>query len=109
MRRVRAEDLQDPRTGAAYTAIAGDAAFTFPMLEMAGHAHSRFRDEVLYHYNDTLPTNEAARDAESVHWYSYAIRMRGRRYPRLSEPCDGPAEPTSPPWEQRDAPIPPFE
>lgn len=96
MRRVHRADLSDLRDGAPYSRFGGDAAMLFPMLEMAGRGHSRFVDEILYHYNDALVTNEAAVDGEAVHWYSYAIRERGRRYAPLRDEADPGAEPLAP-------------
>ena len=38
---------------------AGDLALMFPMVEMAGPAHARFIEDVLYLYNAVNPLNEA--------------------------------------------------
>lgn len=54
------EDLKDPFTGEPFFRVAADAALLYPIIEMCGNMHSRFIDEVLYAYEDKLPTNEAA-------------------------------------------------
>jgi len=86
MRCVARRDLLDPRAPDRFLPCAGDAALLFPMLEMAGHGHARFLDEVHYLYRDTLPTNELNRDRSEALWCARQVRERGRRYPRLGVP-----------------------
>lgn len=52
---VYKEDLRD--ADGKYFTVAGDRAFTYPMIEMAGK-HLRFIEKVLYIYNDLNPLNE---------------------------------------------------
>jgi glycosyltransferase involved in cell wall biosynthesis len=55
-RKIKMEDLLMPEGW--FIPMAGDLAFMFPMLEMAGKEHSRFIPENLYVYNIETNTNE---------------------------------------------------
>lgn len=55
-RNIKQEDLKD-ETG-TYWRIAGDLAFMFPMIEMAGEEHYKFMEEINYIYNDENPIND---------------------------------------------------
>jgi glycosyltransferase involved in cell wall biosynthesis len=52
-KQIRPEDLLGPEGQLLPTA--GDLAFMFPMIEMAGNAHLKFLESVNYIYNDANP------------------------------------------------------
>ncbi len=54
--RISDSDLRD-KSGSYYK-TAWDAAFMFPMLEMAGDERAHFVPDILYIYNDTSPIND---------------------------------------------------
>lgn len=61
MQAVKEEDLKDPATG-DFWLTAGDLAFFYPVIEMAGAPHARFIPEVLYIYNLQNPLNDCKVD-----------------------------------------------
>jgi len=77
------EDLKDPFVENSYFTYAGDAAFLFPFCEMCGNDKSYFLDEVLYFYNNELPTNEHIKSYENAVKYGSYIRNSGNRYEKL--------------------------
>lgn len=54
--KIRQEDLKDEN--GIYWPVAGDLAFMFPMLEMAGKEHYKFMTEINYIYNEANPLND---------------------------------------------------
>lgn len=54
--KIKDEDLRD--SDGEYYKIVGDAAYFYPMIEMAGKKHIQFIPEVLYMYNDLNPMND---------------------------------------------------
>ena len=70
--KIRKEDLQ---YNGDFFSMAGDLAFMWPMLEMAGH-HSRFIPDVLYIYNVANVLNDHKVSRELQLHYSYVIRSR---------------------------------
>jgi len=58
--KIDKNDLKD--TNGEYYKCAGDAAYMYPIIEMAGHKHIKFIEEVLYIYNDNNPLNEMKSD-----------------------------------------------
>jgi glycosyltransferase involved in cell wall biosynthesis len=60
--KINRDDLKD-ETGGYYKA-AGDLAYMFPIIEMAGPKHIKFIDKVLYIYNDVYPGNEMKTDRD---------------------------------------------
>jgi glycosyltransferase involved in cell wall biosynthesis len=54
--RISDKDLRDD--SGAYFQTAWDAAFMFPMLEMAGNKKAAFIDRIMYVYNDVNPIND---------------------------------------------------
>jgi glycosyltransferase involved in cell wall biosynthesis len=55
-RNIKQEDLKDPN--GHYWKVAGDLAFMYPMLEMAGQQHYRFMEDINYVYNEENPLND---------------------------------------------------
>lgn len=49
-----------------YWEVAGDLAFMYPMIEMAGEEHYRFMSEINYIYNEGNPLNDHKVNAGSV-------------------------------------------
>ena len=78
------EDLMDPFIPDSYYTFAGDAAFLYPFIEMCGNEHSYFLNEVLYHYNNDLPTNEHKKDVGPAMKYVSHIKSTGKRYSKLT-------------------------
>ena len=54
--KINKEDLK--QKDGEYYKFAGDAAYLYPIIEMAGNKHMKFIDKVLYVYNDLSPGNE---------------------------------------------------
>ena len=54
--RINKEDLK--QKDGEYYKFAGDTAYIYPIIEMAGKKHMKFIDKVLYVYNDLNPGNE---------------------------------------------------
>jgi glycosyltransferase involved in cell wall biosynthesis len=55
-KKIKEDDLKDS-TG-EYWSVAGDLAFMYPMLEMAGLEHFKFVKDILYIYNESNPIND---------------------------------------------------
>lgn len=81
---LRKEDLIDPFEMDSYFKFAGDAAFLFPFCEMCGNEKSHFIDEVLYRYNNDLPTNEHKKDLSQAIKYGTYIRNNMPKYKKLT-------------------------
>lgn len=77
-------DLKDPFVNDSYFTFAGDAAFLFPFCEMCGNEKTTFLNEVLYLYNNNLPTNEHNKSRNDAIKYGSYIRNSGRRYARIT-------------------------
>lgn len=60
--------------------MAGDLAFMFPIVEMAGK-HSRFIPKVLYVYNVVTTINDGVKDPELQQNLGICIRMKNRYQP----------------------------
>ena len=82
-RHIRRQDLNDPFLPGSFMKIACDAALLYPMIELCGNEKAYFLDEILYQYEDQLPTNEDNFYPELVARYSDFIRNQGRTYSRL--------------------------
>jgi len=80
---IRKEDLIDPFTGGEWSSYAGDAAFLYPFIEMCGNEHSFFLNEVLYHYNNNLPTNEHNKNINNAVKYGNYFKQQGNKYKKL--------------------------
>jgi glycosyltransferase involved in cell wall biosynthesis len=63
-RKINESDLKDEN--GLYWRVAGDLAFMFPMLEMAGDEHYKFIDDILYVYNAENPINDHKVDLNLV-------------------------------------------
>ena len=81
--KLNKEDLIDPFDKNSYYKFCGDAAFLFPFCEMCGNEKSSFLNEVLYYYNNSLPTNEHNKDFNSAVKYGSYIRSNGKKYSKL--------------------------
>ena len=66
-----------------YFPFCGDAALSYPLIEMCGNERSYFLDEVLYLYRDTLITNERLCH-DNVKKYTEIIRKNNSRYEKLN-------------------------
>jgi glycosyltransferase involved in cell wall biosynthesis len=77
-------DLKDPYVQDSYFTFAGDAAFLFPFCEMCGNEKAEFFNEVLYLYNNNLPTNEHNKSLSNAIKYGTYIRNNGKRYARIT-------------------------
>lgn len=81
---LKKRDILDPFVPNSYYQYAGDAAYLFPFIEMCGHEKCKFINEVMYHYNDNLPTNEHNKSLETAIKYGREVRMKPL-YSRLEE------------------------
>gem|GEM_PF-2112309 len=81
--KLKRSHLMDPFVENSFYTYSGDAAFLFPFIEMCGNEHSYYLDEVLYHYNIDLPTNEHNKNLDNALKYGKYIRKKGRRYRKL--------------------------
>jgi len=77
------QDLLDPFVPNSYFTFAGDAALLFPFCEMCGQEKSFFLNEILYHYNNTLPSNEHNKNMSNAIRYGSYIRNYQKRYQRI--------------------------
>jgi len=55
-RKIKQQDLKDSSN--TYWKVAGDLAFMYPMLEMAGEKRYKFMTDVNYVYNEETPLND---------------------------------------------------
>lgn len=79
--KIKKEDLY--YNGSFYF-TAGDLAYMWPVLEMAGQ-HSRFIPDVLYVYNVGTPINDMKKDPE-LQRYLGLVTREGRRYQPINRP-----------------------
>jgi glycosyltransferase involved in cell wall biosynthesis len=77
------QDLMDPFEKDKYYMFSGDAAFLYPFCEMCGNEKSFFLNEILYHYNNTLPSNEHNKNINMAVKYGLHIKSNGKRYTKL--------------------------
>ena len=77
-------DLLDPFVENSYYTFAGDAALLFPFCEMCGQEKSLFLNEVLYHYNNDLPSNEHNKNISNAIKYGQYIRTNQKRYKKIT-------------------------
>jgi glycosyltransferase involved in cell wall biosynthesis len=82
--RLNPDDLKDPFLKDSYFTFAGDAAFLFPFCEMCGNEKSEFLNEVLYLYNNNLPTNEHNKSIDNAIKYGSYVRTHSKRYARIT-------------------------
>ncbi len=54
--KINKDDLK--QKDGEYYKFAGDTAYIYPIIEMAGQKHMKFIDKILYIYNDLNPANE---------------------------------------------------
>lgn len=73
-RKIKEEDLKDEN--GVYWKTAGDLAFMFPMIEMAGEEHYRFMNDVNYIYNEINPLNDHKVNMNSVNEIVVKIRNK---------------------------------
>ena len=73
-RKIKVEDLKDENGN--YWEVAGDLAFMYPMIEMAGEKHYRFMEDVNYIYNSENPLNDHKVNMNSVNKIVTKIRNK---------------------------------
>jgi glycosyltransferase involved in cell wall biosynthesis len=73
-RKIEVNDLKDEN--GVYWKTAGDLAFMFPMIEMAGDEHYRFMNDVNYIYNEINPLNDHKVNMSSVNEIVVKIRNK---------------------------------
>jgi len=83
-RGIKDEDMRELQTGNYYT-VAGDMAIMFPMVEMAGRAHSKYIDKILYIYNQSTPFNDEKIYYSKCKICSTEIRNRTRYKEKTKE------------------------
>lgn len=76
-------DLYDPFCPNLFCQFAADASIIYPIIEMCGNQKSFFMNEILYFYDDDLPSNENNISNQGVKRYSEYIRCKQNRYSRL--------------------------
>lgn len=79
-------ELEDLLHEGDFFPMAGDLAYMWPILEMAG-MHSRFIPEVLYVYNVATPLNDIKLDPEYQQHLGLLTRAR-KKYDRLKRPYE---------------------
>ena len=80
-RNIKEEDLKDDN--GVYWKVAGDLAFMYPMLEMAGQEHYKYMTDVNYVYNEQNPLNDHKVNMSSVN--DIVIRIRNMKpYGRIN-------------------------
>jgi glycosyltransferase involved in cell wall biosynthesis len=60
--RIDDKDLREEN--GEYFKIAGDLAYMYPLIEMAGESHARFIEKILYIYNDLNPNGDGTVNPE---------------------------------------------
>jgi len=65
-----------------YWEVAGDLAFMYPMIEMAGYENYRFMPEINYIYNEENPINDHKKNNDKVYVISNHIRNK-QKYEKL--------------------------
>lgn len=83
-KKIDKKDLMDPFIENSYYTFAGDAAFLYPFIEMSGNEKSYFLNEVLYLYNNELPTNEHRKSIDNAIKYGSYVKNNGKKYKKLS-------------------------
>ena len=73
-KKIKTEDLKDENGN--YWNVAGDLAFMFPMLEMAGEEHYRFLPNINYIYNESNPINDHKVNIQNVIHTANKIRTK---------------------------------
>jgi glycosyltransferase involved in cell wall biosynthesis len=81
--KLNSNDLLDPFVPNSYFTYCGDAAYLFPFCEMCGNEKSYFLDEILYHYNNTLPSNEHNKNLSNAIKYGNYIRSHQKKYKKI--------------------------
>jgi glycosyltransferase involved in cell wall biosynthesis len=81
-KKIKESDLKD--SDGEYWSVAGDLAFMFPMLEMAGMEHFKFVSEKLYIYNESNPLNDHKINMSNVLKTTNIIRNKPS-YPKLND------------------------
>ncbi len=76
LEKIDEKDLRDPFEDEQFCKYAGDAAFIYPLTELCGNAKSYYLNEILYHYNDLLLTNDHNKSMLNVKRYSDYIREK---------------------------------
>lgn len=79
-KKILPEDLKDEND--KFWSVAGDLAFMFPMLEMAGQEHYRFLSEINYIYNESNPMNDHKVNLDKVMQTVHKIRNK-KEYTKL--------------------------
>lgn len=82
-RAIDPNDLRGP-TG-EFWEVTGDAAFVYPMLEMAGNERVKFMPDITYCYNVGNPLNDHKLHSSRQQLYERLIRTK-QRYSVLTEP-----------------------
>lgn len=73
-RNIKQKDLKDEN--GEYWKVAGDLAFMFPMIEMAGQQHYKFMEDINYIYNSENPLNDHKVNLSSVNKIVLKIRNK---------------------------------
>lgn len=79
--KIDPNDLLDPFSKSSYFIFAADGTVIYPITEMCGNRHAYFLDEVLYQYNDQLPSNEHNKSLNEVKRYTEVVRSKKRYAP----------------------------
>lgn len=79
-KKILPEDLKDEND--KFWSVAGDLAFMFPMLEMAGQEHYRFLSDINYIYNESNPMNDHKVNLNKVMETVHKIRNK-KEYTKL--------------------------
>ncbi len=83
-KKLNKNDMMDPFVENSFYTYAGDAAFLYPFIEMCGNEKSYFLDEVLYVYNNELPTNEHHKSIDNAIKYGNYIKNNGNKYYKVN-------------------------
>lgn len=81
-RRIKVEDLKNEQ--GIYWPVAGDLAFMYPMLEMAGEEHYKFMTDINYVYNEETPLNDHKVNMSLVTETVYRLR-RYKPYTQIKD------------------------
>lgn len=77
------EEFLDPKDPTQYAKVCGDASFLYPMMEMCGNRRSLFLNQLLYYYNDGIPTNDYQVYRHEIEYYRSYFENR-KMYKQLA-------------------------
>jgi glycosyltransferase involved in cell wall biosynthesis len=82
-RSIKEESFMD--SNGEYFKAAPDAAYSFPMVEMAGESHYEYIPQILLVYNEESPYNEHKNGASAGHYEHFRVAQIVRNLPKYQK------------------------